>query len=290
MPERKSVVRLLARAPAVLALGVALLNGCSGRHDADPTKSKAEPETRELMLYLGDGLTMELTFLRPGTFVMGSPENEKAAGSEEKPAHKVTLSKGFYIGVHEVTQEQYAKIMGENPSGFSGEKMPVANVTWDDANEFCGRLTKKTGRTCRLPTEAEWEYACRAGTTTTWWFGDQWPKGNISDIWWFYRDSPCAVGTAKPNPNPWGLYDMHGNVAEWCSDWYDKDYYAISAGRDPKGPKRADPPSPEKGDGRVIRGSSYAGGPVSWRSGSRGSRGAPDKKNRGLGFRVVVQP
>ncbi|BAT56166.1 serine/threonine protein kinase [Nostoc sp. NIES-3756] len=179
---------------------------------------------------LGNGITLEMVQIPGGTFTMGSPEGEKYRQTDESPQHQVTVP-GFFMGRYAVTQAQYQAIMGTNPSRFKGEKRPVEKVSWDDAVEFCKRLSQKTGKTYRLPSEAEWEYACRAGTTTPFYFGETIttdlvnyhgsypygaaPKGE-------YRLQTTDVG--KFPPNSFGLYDMCGNTWEWCQDLYNESY------------------------------------------------------------------
>jgi formylglycine-generating enzyme required for sulfatase activity len=174
---------------------------------------------------LGNGVTLEMVQIPGGTFTMGSLED-----NDEKPPHQVTVP-GFFMGKYQVTQEQYQAVMGNNPSNFKGDKRPVEQVSWDDAVEFCQKLSQKTGRTYRLPSEAEWEYACRAGSTSPFYFGEtittdlvnynenypyaSAPKGE-------YRQQTTDVG--KFLPNSFGLYDMHGNIWEWCEDVYNKSY------------------------------------------------------------------
>jgi formylglycine-generating enzyme required for sulfatase activity len=199
-----------------------------------------------LTLDLGKGVTMKLVLIGPGKFMMGSPDSEQGRGSKEGPQHEVVISKPFYMGVTEVTQAQYEAVMGTNPSQFKGPTNPVENVSWSEAVEFCRKLSEKTGKTFRLPTEAEWEYACRAGTKTRFSFGDS--DSVLGDYVWYKSNSggkTHPVGQKKPNA--WGLYDMHGNVWEWCADWLGP--YSSKASVDPQG---ADP-----GGARVLRGGAW---------------------------------
>ena len=193
---------------------------------------------------LGKDVKLEMVLVPAGKFVMGSPESEKGR-SKDETQHEVSLTKPFYMGKYEVTQEQWESVMGNNPSSFfRGPKLPVTSVSWKDCQEFIKKLNAKTNRGYRLPTEAEWEYSCRAGTTTAYSNGDKITPKDAN-----YRDSkigePVAVGSYKPNA--FGLYDMHGNVWEWCEDWY-ADYQA-GAVTDPKGPAT--------GERRVLRGGSF---------------------------------
>jgi len=178
---------------------------------------------------LGNGIALEMVQIPGGTFIMGSPEGEANRFEDESPQHEVKVP-GFFMGKYEVTQAQYQAIMGTNPANFKGEKRPVENVIWDDAVEFCKKFSQKTGRTYRLPSQAEWEYACRAGTTTPFYFGEtittdlvnyngNYPYGSAPKG--EYRQQTTDVG--KFPPNSFGLYDMHGNVLEWCQDVYNND-------------------------------------------------------------------
>jgi formylglycine-generating enzyme required for sulfatase activity len=173
---------------------------------------------------------MKLVLIPKGTFMMGSPASEEHH-DESETQHEVTISKDYYLGVTEVTQGQYEKVMGTNPSFFQKRELrksdssmyPVEQVSWEDAVEFCKKLSdlpeeKKAVREYRLPTEAEWEYACRAGSKTIYSFDDE--EGLLPEYGWFRRNSSQRTHTAGLlEPNAWGLYDMHGNVWEWCIDW-----------------------------------------------------------------------
>jgi formylglycine-generating enzyme required for sulfatase activity len=171
---------------------------------------------------------------------MGS--NSSAAGSHEKPPHLVTISRPFSIATTEVTQAQWKAVMGSNPSEFPGDDHPVERVSWDDAKEFLRMLNTREGRSVyRLPTEAEWEYACRAGATADW-------SGELESIAWYQPNSGSTTHpVSQKRANAWGLYDMLGNVYEWCEDW--KDAYPNENVTDPRGPS--------SGCSRVVRGGSW---------------------------------
>ena len=216
---------------------------------------------------------MQLKLLPAGNFVMG----------DGSASHEVTLTRPFYMGVTEVTQEHYQRVMGANPSKFKGAKNPVETVNWDDAVSFCKKLSempkeKAAGREYRLPTEAEWEYACRAGSTTSYSFGDS--AELIGEYAWFEENAgneTHPVGEKKPNG--WGLYDMHGNVWEWCQDWYAD--YSPDASTDPHGPNR--------GTSRVDRGGSWGNDAADCRAAYRGSLG-PTRRAARRGFRLALSP
>ncbi len=180
---------------------------------------------------------------------MGSYPGE--GSGDEHPRHQVTISKGFQMGKFEVTQAQWEAVMGSNPSHNYGvgDNNPVYYVSWNNCQSFVSKLNElDSGYTYRLPTEAEWEYACRAGSTTVYSYGND--SGQLGQYAWYNDNSNSKthpVGEKKPNA--WGLYDMHGNVWEWCQDWYDGDYYDNSPGTDPQGPN--------SGSYRVIRGGSW---------------------------------
>lgn len=288
-------------------LGLALAS-ILGALAQEPTKGP--PKT------LQNSISLELVLIPAGEFDIGTPDSAKYPHwPSEKPQHRVKISKAFYLGKFEVTQEQYEKVMGKNPSYFSKtgdykdkvrdldtSQFPVEGVSWEDTQAFCAKLSnleaeKKAGRVYRLPTSAEWEYACRAGTTTLFYSGDtvSFKEANFGDgggrpdVGLFGRDS----GETKPpgrttkvgsyGPNPWGLYDMHGNVVEWCQDYFDPDYYQLKVKEDPQGPKIGYALQPED---RVVRGGS-------WWTRTNYNRSAcrhPSKQVGGpgrIGFRVV---
>lgn len=203
------------------------------------TTAAKDPQ-KDLTVDLGSGVTMDFVYIKPGSFVMGG-ESEKDSKWEcvEVPKHEVTITKGFYLGKYEVTQAQYQLITGENPSGaVKDPNCPVDTIGEQGAVEFCAKLATKTGRAVRLPTEAEWEYACRAGSTTPWFFGDD--PSTFGDYAWFKdNDGGKSHPVGQKKPNPWGLYDMYGNVCERVSDIYARDYYAKSPKEDPVGPGRS---------------------------------------------------
>jgi len=215
--------------------------------------SEAAPASKNLPGEITNTIGMKFVLIPAGEFMMGSSQSVEEVVSNgggeveyyrgEQPRHRVSITRPFYLGVHEVTQKQYEAIMGENPSYFEGENNPVDSVSWFDAVEFCKKLTEKEGITYRLPTEAEWEYSCRAGTETPFHYGNslssrqanfhgEYPYGKAEKG--PFRAETLPVGSFKPNA--WGLYDMHGNMYEWCADWYDVDYYGESTVDDPQGP------------------------------------------------------
>jgi formylglycine-generating enzyme required for sulfatase activity len=220
----------------------------------------------------------------------------QAADADEKPAHEVTLTRPYYLGRFEVTQEQYQQVMGNNPSQFKGRDLPVECVSWDDAQEFCKKASKRpltpdslrSSRpspaggegtyTVRLPTEAEWEYACRAGTRTTYYAGDT--EADLDRAAWYYRNSGNTTHpVGQKVPNAWGLYDVHGNVWEWVQDCYDDSYYGESPRVDPKGPA--------SGEYRVLRGGSWNDDPDYCRAAHR-HRFNPGNRDSDFGFRLAL--
>jgi uncharacterized protein (TIGR02996 family) len=278
------------------------------RHN--PDRLRREDRLRELLAAgvepcvatLTNSIGMELAYIPPGTFLMGSPEDEEGR-SDDEPEHEVTITKGFYLGVYAVTQREYKAVMGTNPSHFSAKgngkanvkglntsRFPVEQVSHEDAMTFCAKLSalegeKEKGRTYRLPAEAEWEFACRGGIGSS---PFHYGKSLSSDQANFNGNHPygaaakgpylkrsCEVGSYMPNG--YGLCDMHGNVWEWCLDWYGE-YYDSKGGKE-------DPRGLESGTSRVQRGGSWYGEPGHCRAAYRSRNGPPDRFSN-FGFRV----
>ena len=230
---------------------------------------------------------MEMVWIAAGALTMGSPSSELGRSEDESPQHEVGITRGFYLGRYELTQEQWESGMGRRP--WEGRDQvednpdnPVVWISWEDVQAFIAELNKAEGsEVYRLPTEAEWEYACRSGTTTRWSFGED--EGRLGEYVW-YRDNAWeveeqyahAVGTRLPNP--WGLYDMHGNVGEWVQDRYGS--YSRSG--------QADPVGPNMGSSRVVRGGSFNARARGVRSASR-SYSSPAGRDVGIGARLVRQ-
>jgi formylglycine-generating enzyme required for sulfatase activity len=248
---------------------------------------------------LGDGVKLELVLIPAGEFMMGGDESPEEVARKsgwdgakdwcknEHPQHKVRITKPYYMGKYEVTQEQWERVMGNNRSRFKGAKNPVDTVSWNDTQEFIKKLNARVGEkgTFGLPTEAEWEYACRSGTSTPFHTGDtiSTAQANYNGNHTYgdgrkgeYREKTIAVGSFAANA--FGLYDMHGNVWEWCSDWYGT--YDAGAKDDPTGPAT--------GNVRVLRGGSWYNYPWDCRSAYR-SRNYPANRFDGFGFRLLCR-
>ncbi len=265
-----------------------------------------EPAASAAAGFFTNDLGMKFVYIEPGSFMMGSPSGESDLGQYERQ-HRVTLTRGFYMQTTEVTQGQWQAVMGGNPSFFlscGGDDCPVESVSWDDVQDFIRKLNQRSNRTYRLPTEAEWEYACRAGSTGPFNTGSCLSTSQAN-----YNGSHPLSGCSKGNfrektvpvasfsPNAWGLYDMHGNVAEWCSDWYGD--YPSGSVSDPTGPLSGGVGPITDGLGavnRVYRGGFWGDSDWNCRSAHRygfsvGYRvfDAPDFDSPGLGFRLVGQ-
>ena len=242
-------------------------------------------QERSFSLPVLDGyapLSMDFVWIERGVFQMGSPESEEGRWSNEGPLHEVELSRGFWLGTYEVTQGEWESVMGSNPSRYTGDsRRPVERVSWYDVHEFIGRLNDAAGDSLyRLPSEAEWEYACRAGTTTAYGYQVRDPNPSLGDYaWYFGNNSPYGtkvVGGKKPND--WGLHDMHGNVWEWVQDRYSNNYYNNSP--------RVDPPGRDTGSYRVLRGGNFLFNARDVRSAIRSYR-SPDDRRHYIGVRLV---
>lgn len=244
-----------------------------------------------------NSIGMEFVLIPAGSFVMGSSNHAREAATDEKPAHRVNISQPFYLGKYEVTQAEWEAVMGSSPysesrsndfyqlpgmaNRLTGPRNP-ATVSWNDAQAFIDRLNRKEGHhRYRLPTEAEWEYATRAGTGTAYSFGED--ARSLGRFAWYGGD--FETGSTHPvgqkAPNGWGLHDVHGNVWEWGQDWYGAHYYAGSPAADPKGP--------QAGSKRVVRGGSWHQSATSWRSAFRRQYDA-DYRGISIGFRLVLEP
>ena len=247
--------------------------GAEAAKNAQKELAKSLGKLMEAKIDLGKGVKLEMVLIPAGKFMMGSPASE-VGRKENETQHEVTLTKPYYIGKYEVTQEQWDAVMVNNRSFYREPKLPVTGVSWENCQEFIRKLNAKSNGRYRLPTEAEWEYACRAGTTTGFSYGDRITKNdsNVEGL------STKVVGSYKPNV--FGLYDMHGNVWEWCEDW--KVEYPKEAMLDPKGP--------EIGKLRVLRGGSFTGVGLHSRS-ANWFDNLPSTSNIDyLGFRLAKTP
>jgi formylglycine-generating enzyme required for sulfatase activity len=215
---------------------------------------------------------MKLVYVPGGCFMMGSSADDNDHQEDEGPVHKVCVD-SFWMGQYEVTQGQWEKVMGENPSKFNkGGNYPVETVSWSDAQGFIKKLNSRAGKSYRLPTEAEWEYACRAGGSSKYCGGN-----DVDAVAWYEKNSGTTTHTVGgKKANSFGLYDMSGNVWEWCADWYGRSYYVSSTQDNPQGP--------DSGSDRVIR-----GGTTIWsaRAAYRNER-SPVNRNYYFGFRLVL--
>jgi formylglycine-generating enzyme required for sulfatase activity len=273
----KSGMKRFAIACLLLAASLAA-TGCTKPKPV--AKAEVKQSGREMVVHLRNDITMKLVLAPAGKFMMGSPDNEPNRDKDEGPRRTVTVGKPFFVGVTEVTQEQYEAVMEDNPSTFQGPRNPVEEVSWEDAVAFCKELSRLTGRKFHLPTEAQWEYACRAGTQSLYHSG-----GGLADLKRVgqFASDPANVKSTRPvaglEANAWGLYDMHGNVWEWCSDWYGEGWYADDR-------QAADPTGPATGSERIIRGGSWSDDPQDCRCAVRECQ-PPGYTDDDIGFRVV---
>lgn len=306
--------RILIAVSCLLVIGAAIVVAMSppnrGDQDASNTKSpikSLKPKSTVTKNSTPPGPNvlkafkqLKLTLIEPGQFRMGTERHRKATPDEH--VHFVAMTKPFHIGTYEVTQQQFEWVMGRNPSRFTTARapelvkdldtgrLPVENVSWDDAVEFCRRLSalpeaRRAGYLFRLPTEAEWEYACQAGTDSSFHFGN-FLNGKEANVdgrhpWGIWKPGPSirrTVIVGSYPANPFGLHDMHGNVWEWCADWYQLNYYTQSPPQDP--------PGPATGTNRVVRGGGWDWGAMHARTAARGQR-EPGHRDHSLGFRVV---
>lgn len=230
----------------------------------------------EISIPVKNGITIDMVKVEAGTFMMGATSEMQNPWDDEKPVREVILTNDYYIGKYEVTQSLWQAVMGTNPSYFKGDNLPVEQVSWDNCLEFISKLNSLTGRKFRLPTEAEWEYAARGGKKSR---GYQYSGSfNISDVAWYNGNSGNKIHPiGMKQANELGVYDMSGNVNEWCQDWYGS--YVSSSQTNPLGAN--------SGSFRVCRGGSWYFGTVNCRSSFR-SRGNPDTRSRYLGFRLVL--
>ncbi|MFC1693696.1 formylglycine-generating enzyme family protein [Candidatus Latescibacterota bacterium] len=291
--------RLFSIVPVITKVTIVFLIALSPSWGKDKNSTKS-PQDDDIKTHKIQGITF--VTIPAGTFRMGDIQNYNQY-SQEKPVHDVTIS-SFDMSIYEITQDQYQSVMGSNPSSFKfGDNYPVEEVSWYDAVKYCNRLSDAAGLDCcyeentwecdfskngfRLPTEAEWEYACRAGTETKFYTGnnlssDGRTSTDLEEAGWYRSNSGSKTHTVgQKKPNAWGLYDMHGNVWEWSNDWYGESYYSSSPSSNPAGLS--------SDSYRVIRGGSWYYYARYCRSADRNGSG-PEGTYSGLGFRVVRRP
>ncbi len=269
---------MLQRGPAPGPSEAASPSGLAQTESAVASAPRPTGEPGERRTFGG----VEYVWIAPGRFTMGMASDDigRSSGASR---HEVVLTKGFWLGVHEITQAQWEAVMAGNPSHFRGPNLPVDQVSWDDVQDFISKLNARVGDAVRLPTEAEWEYACRSGTKTPFSCGKNLSDGeaNCDGTGGYgaaregvFRETTTPIGSFPANA--WGLHDMHGNVWEWCEDWHGE--YRKGSATDPKGP--------DTGRYRVLRGGSWRSAPSACRSGNR-SWSASGHRGNHVGFRLA---
>lgn len=251
-----------------------LLTMCNDEPEIVPNNDNISDFTSIVDTIIINGVELEMVYVEGGTFKMGTASDQE---SDEYPAHNVTLD-DYYIGKYEVTQELWMAVMDTNQSYFKDERNPMENVSWNDCQDFIRELNSITGKKFRLPTEAEWEYAARGGNESK---GYKYSGSNyINDVAWYYDNSELKTHTVgTKSPNELGIYDMSGNVFEWCIDWYASDYYEDSPNNNPQGPS--------SGSYRVNRGGSWDGVAQNCSVRKR-DYNTPTEYYRSLGLRLVM--
>jgi formylglycine-generating enzyme required for sulfatase activity len=226
----------------------------------------------------GNSIGMEFVVIPPGSFRMGGDKNLEQAEDHETPVHRVDFSKPIWMGRYAVTQSQWSAVMNGNPSGFKDDHRPVETVSWNDVQVFIEALNSREHMDgYRLPTEAEWEYAARSGSDSAYTFGSE--AAGLDQYAWYGKNAQQQTHpVGQLNPNAWGLYDMHGNVHEWCHDWFDREYYSRSPSEAPGGPAQ--------GLAKSLRGGDWGSGEWYCRCASR-SLSSPDRRSNRVGFRLV---
>lgn len=273
----------------ILLVFVIACSACKNPNTPDvpdvPNDSIESPSGDTLLsevTYVINDVSFKMVFVEGGTFMMGAMDKDEEAKENEKPTHSVSLN-NFYIGETEVTQSLWMSVMGENPSNFPGTNKPVESISWEECKDFINTLNNLlskdlNGMLFRLPTEAEWEFAARGGNKSKGYFYSG--SNIVGEVAWYVDNSDQQTHIVKQKaPNELGLYDMSGNVWEWCSDWYDAEYYSSSPSNNPKGPS--------SGTYRVIRGGSWGHYDRFCRFSYRGRESAENKGIR-LGFRLIL--
>ncbi len=274
--------RLMREILGILVFGMMVLSPCFGE-SVIPLGENPETHLREIRVLLPglpeNAKPLDMAQIPAGTFVMGTGEDDSAGSESERPAHSVTLTKSFYLAKCEITQAQWEAVTGSNPAKYWGTGMdyPVYYISWDDCREFIAKMNALDLGTFRLPTEAEWEYACQAGTETLFFWGDGQEPGDASRYAWYsFNSLEQTHPVGLTHPNPFGLYDMSGNVAEWCHDGYAP--YS--------GEPQFNPQGPETATYRIIRGGYWNANILDCRSAAR-LVNKPNYRGSFIGIRLV---